>query len=64
LVTVDRTTTGDTDAEVAEEPAGPAAAWSSDTGGQPGDPDDRKGDHIAKSEKDENSRPEKLRSQI
>jgi hypothetical protein len=37
------------------------AAWSSDTGDQPGDPDDRKGDRIAKSEKDENSRPEKLR---
>jgi hypothetical protein len=42
------------------DPVG-AAAWSSDTGDQPGDPDDRKGDRIAKSEKDESSRPEKLR---
>jgi hypothetical protein len=42
------------------DPVG-AAAWSSDTGDQPGDPDDRKGDRIAKSENDESSRPEKLR---
>jgi hypothetical protein len=40
LVTVDRTTTGDTDAEVAEEPAGRAAV---------------------KSEREENSLPEKSR---